>query len=131
MAQKNVLAFGVEPSQTKYRLRLARYPAIAEKLQSFLRNLYIRHFSGLFVRQRPQHIQTFWKRSIIARNEAKKFLQVLDTYGFRIISSGIFNFLRNHLWWYRFCRWLGALLPSFCIKIQMTVEKNTGSRQGQ
>lgn len=34
--EKDVWAFGVEPAKVKYRLRLARYPALAESLQRWL-----------------------------------------------------------------------------------------------
>ena len=33
---KDVWAFGVEPAKVKYRLRLARYPALAESLEGWL-----------------------------------------------------------------------------------------------
>ena len=33
---KDVWAFGVEPAKVRYRLRLARYPALAESLQAWL-----------------------------------------------------------------------------------------------
>lgn len=36
MGQQEIIAFGVEPSQAKYRLRLARYPSLVESLKGFL-----------------------------------------------------------------------------------------------
>ena len=34
---KDVWAYGVEPAKVRYRLRLARYPALAEYLQAWLK----------------------------------------------------------------------------------------------
>jgi SAM-dependent methyltransferase len=39
LMKEETLAFGVEPSRSKYRLRLARYPALAEKIAAYVRTI--------------------------------------------------------------------------------------------
>lgn len=89
-----------------------------------LRNLYIKYLPGLFEKSGSHHVQTFCKKSITERLEEDESLKVTDTRGFRIISGGILRPLENYLWWYRFSCWIGKLLPSLCIEIQMVVEKD-------
>jgi len=90
---------------------------------AWLRNLYIKMFPGIFKKSKSQHIQTFCKSSIRRLIEADGTLKIKDTRGFRIISGGILRFLENYKWWYEFnCR-MGKILSSFCVEIQMLVEK--------
>ena len=243
---KDVWAFGVEPAKVRFRLRLARYPALAESLEAWLRDksadaplklldigagfgrtfLYLQaqgiagrfelkgldidpgrkddvyadnpwdieqgdaeqelpyaddsldvvvceqlleHLNhpdvvlrnvhrvlkadGLFVVGVPifpepvarlrrwmvrryglrgsEHIQTYSLRSI--RRDLDPYFEVIEQRGFRIISGGILRKLENYEWWYRFNRRLGALLPGWCIEVQLLVRprKAAGVAVGQ
>lgn len=112
---KNVWAFGVEPAKVKYRLRLARYPALAEYLGQWLQDradtdkLTLVDIGVGFGR-------TFFY--VEAQGLADDFDEV-GVRGFRIISGGVLRWLENHFWWYRFKRWLGSVLPRLCIEIQL------------
>lgn len=68
------------------------------------------------------HVQAFSKRSFL-RIFRHSSLQVQQVRGFRIISGGILRPLENYRWWWRFNCWLGALVPSLCIEIQVAFHK--------
>lgn len=88
-----------------------------------LRNWYIRTFPGLFARSGSGHVHTFSSSSIVRRLQTVGELEVLDIRGFRILSGGLLRPLENYHWWYRFSLWLGRLLPSLCVEIQMVVRR--------
>ena len=66
-----------------------------------------------------EHIQTYSLRSI--RRDLAPFYDELEVRGFRMISGGLLRPLENYAWWYRFNRWLGKLMPGFCIEVQLIV----------
>jgi len=64
------------------------------------------------------HVQVFTKKTFVQMLESTRQLQVEDVYGFRIVADGPFLLLENHHWWYRWGRFCGRHLPSFCIEVQ-------------
>lgn len=92
-----------------------------------LRNLYIRTCPGLFEKSGSGHVQTFCKKSILRKLESEGSLRVEKVQGFRVLSGGILRPLENRYWWYRFSRWLGRVVPSLCVEIQIVLIR-TGSR---
>lgn len=76
-----------------------------------------------FAKKHRGHLQTFSKRGFIEIFESNTALKATHCRGFRIISGGILRFLENYQWYWKMCRTIGRLLPSFCIEIQVLFEK--------
>ena len=71
------------------------------------------------------HLQSFGCMSIKSLVLAHNRFKIRKSYGFRIISGGVFAALEDYLWWYRFNRWLGRTVPSLCTEIQIIALRNT------
>ncbi len=69
------------------------------------------------------HVQAFSKNSFVANLQRYSDLQVQKARGFRIISGGVLRPLENYRWFWQFNRFLGAMLPSMCIEIQVLAQK--------
>lgn len=72
------------------------------------------------------HVQAFSLATFKARMLKNSGLTFVEARGFRIISGGILRPLENYRSWWRFNRWLGRLVPSACIEIQMILDKPKG-----
>jgi SAM-dependent methyltransferase len=46
------------------------------------------------------------------------------SYGVRILSGGLLSPLEDFLWWYRFNRWAGRVVPGLCTEIQIVATRN-------
>jgi SAM-dependent methyltransferase len=69
------------------------------------------------------HVQTFDLPSI-KRLVRQKF-DILDSYGFRIISGGLVSPLEDFSWWYKFNRWLGRTVTFACTEVQILAIRKT------
>jgi 2-polyprenyl-3-methyl-5-hydroxy-6-metoxy-1,4-benzoquinol methylase len=70
------------------------------------------------------HPQTWSKRDLIRDlKKACPDIDILVCRGFRIASGGIITPLERYRWWWQFNRWLGRLLPSLCIEVQVIARK--------
>lgn len=78
-----------------------------------------RWWVGRYGLRGSEHIQTYSLRSI--RRDLQADFEIIEERGFRMISGGLLRRLENHLWWYRFNRWLGRKLPGLCIEVQLLV----------
>ena len=93
-------------------LHLIRKPAIAV-------------LDRIFTRKKPRlHIQAWSKRSFLRDlKTACPDMDVIVCRGFRIISGGLLRPLENFRWWWQVNRWLGAIVPSWCIEVQIIARK--------
>ena len=97
-----------------HRLRAAGLPRIDALMFRFTNKI-----------KKRGHIQSFSLRSIMrAVDQHAPSLHFQHARGFRIISGGILRPLENYRLWWRFNRWLGALMPGLCIEAQMIYLKN-------
>lgn len=95
-------------------------------------HLLRKHFVPILDRVFPpnkvrSHVQAFSKRTflrLLRRNGADR---IHCTRGFRIISGGLLRGLENHKWWWQLNRWIGAVVPSLCIEIQVVATKERPS----
>lgn len=69
------------------------------------------------------HPQTFTLRSIRRLVQSAGAFDVRETRGFRIISGGMFGFLENSPWWWKFNRLLGKMAPWACTEVQLVARK--------
>ena len=70
------------------------------------------------------HLQAFDTMSIKSLVSANNRFNIRQHYGFRIVSGGLLTPLENFLWWYRFNRGLGRILPALCTEIQIIARRN-------
>jgi len=78
----------------------------------------------LFKVKEDRHFQA-WSKNDLIRDLKKTCsdIDILVCRGFRIVSGGIFTPLEHCCWWWQFNRWLGALVPSLCIEVQIIARK--------
>lgn len=83
----------------------------------------IRHFiRGLGIKW-STHDQEFTLRSINKMVADTEALESLEARGFRIASGGLFYYLENFRWWWRFNLFLGRTLTPFCTEVQINARK--------
>jgi len=80
--------------------------------------------SGRWLGFSHSHLQSFDSITIKSLVCAHNHFKIKKSYGFRIISGGVFSTLEDYLWWYRFNRWLGRTVPSLCAEIQIVAQRN-------
>ncbi len=71
------------------------------------------------------HLHFFNSMTIKSLVRANNQLSIQKSYGFRIISGGIFNPLEDYFWWYKFNRRLGSVVPFLCTEIQILARKKS------
>jgi SAM-dependent methyltransferase len=91
---------------------------------SHLRKLLV-GVSGRRLGVSRSHLQSFDCMAIKSLLCAQNRFTIRKSYGFRIVSGGVFAALEDFLWWYRFNRWLGRAVPSLCTEIQIVALRNT------
>jgi SAM-dependent methyltransferase len=70
------------------------------------------------------HVQAFSERSFLRElRTCCPGLTVQQARGFRIVSGGLLLPMEHWRWWWRFNRWLGARVPSWCTEIQVLLTK--------
>ena len=70
------------------------------------------------------HIQAWCKHSFIKDIKTNcPGVQIERVRGFRIISGGILAFLENYRWYWQLNRFIGRIVPSLCIEIQVVCTK--------
>lgn len=78
----------------------------------------------MFAKKKPRsHVQAFSLRTFTKLVKKSGCWKIQDRRGFRIISGGILRRLEFYRWWWRFNRFLGAIIPSMCIEIQLVALK--------
>ena len=88
-----------------------------------LRALMVR-LSGKWLGITRSHLQSFDSptiKSLIC--ECHRFT-IMRSYGVRILSGGLLSPLEDFLWWYRFNRWAGRVVPGLCTEIQIVATRN-------
>jgi ubiquinone/menaquinone biosynthesis C-methylase UbiE len=73
------------------------------------------------------HVQSFSKRSFVQMLEDTGQLDVQQVRGFRIVSGGVLRPLEFCRWWWKLNRWIGAVVPSLCIEIQVCARKKAAA----
>lgn len=77
----------------------------------------------LSLKQQRGHVRAFSKYSFISDLRRNGDLQIQQTRGFRIVSGGLLRPLENFRWCWRVNRFIGAIIPSLCIEIQVVAQK--------
>ena len=77
------------------------------------------------------HPQTFTLNSIRRLLQRAGGFDIQQARGFRIVSGGLFGFLENTRWWWKFNGLVGKAFPSACTEVQLVARKpaNTLSNQ--
>ena len=81
--------------------------------------------SGRLRNSSRSHLQFFNSITIKSLVRTHNHFTIKKSYGFRIVSGGILSQLEDYLWWYKFNRWLGRVVPWLCTEIQILARKNT------
>ena len=79
------------------------------------------------VKKNRSHVQAFSKSSFLRLLSQSGDVSVQETRGFRIVSGGILRPLEYRRWWWRLNRWIGSIVPSLCIEIQVSATKTRRS----
>ena len=77
----------------------------------------------LLLNKQRGHVRAFSKYSFISDLRRNCKLQIQQTRGFRIVSGGLLRPLENFRWCWRVNRFIGAIIPSLCIEIQVVAQK--------
>ena len=83
------------------------------------------------VKKIRSHVQAFSKASLLRLLRRSGDLSVQESRGFRIVSGGILRPLENRRWWWRLNRWIGSIVPSLCIEIQVRATKRGEVKVGR
>ena len=83
------------------------------------------------VKKIRSHVQAFSQASFLRLLRQSGDLSVQESRGFRIVSGGILRPLENRRWWWKLNRWIGSIVPSLCIEIQVLATKTRRSASWQ